>query len=146
MAMRKLIALLALVVSACTETNGNSPLIFGQGVTVGISVGASPTAANTPDITIGVKQADLAIVPTVVPKDVPLANKDSRMILANGVPEKGGSSEYDALSTFGSFSNTTKTGEVQLGIFFATGIAAQNLSRGFQCGVSKGTHYECKGQ
>ena len=61
-------------------------------------------------------------------------------IQATGV---GLGSETDALSTFGSFSSDSTTESVGLGTFFATGVAAQNLSNGFKCKLSNGTHYEC---
>lgn len=154
----------ALALAACEAPN-NSPLFFGQGATVGISLGASATSAGTPEIVVGVKQADVAVVPTIIPGDVELGGKDRdgngerRAISAthtnNSVGENGTTQSApgtfdrsegittDALSTFGSFSsNTNTTNGVSIGIFFSTGVAAQNLSRGFMCAVGP-THRDC---
>ena len=132
------LSLLAVALAACS-TADSSPLIFGQGVTVGISVGTSAANANTPEITIGVKMADIAVVPTVIPKDHPGATRDEPRIHAFG---EGDKATTDALSTFGSFNNETKVDKVTLGIFFATGVAAQNLSNGFKCALGK-SHKDC---
>lgn len=142
MYVRIRVLLAAGALSACAP-NQSSPLIFGQGITVGISVGASPANAELPEIAIGLKQADIAIVPTVIPNDVSLdgTEKATRRIAGFG---KGTDGTEDALSTFGSFSNTTKINEVTLGVFFATGVAAQNLSSGFGCAMSDGKAEHCK--
>ena len=45
----------------------------------------------------------------------------------------------DALSTFGSFTSDNSAGVnpvVKLGVFFATGVAAQNLAEGFACAIA----------
>ena len=134
------ILIVAASLAGCS-TNDASPLIFGQGVTVGISAGSAPEAGGTPQITVGVKQADIAIVPTVVPKEIPVDATDDRRIAAFGKQQANGKEgKQDALSTFGSFSTTTSAGQgaaaVELGIFFATGVAAQTLSEGFRCALA----------
>lgn len=149
--MKQLLLALLMVgpAAGCAAGGESSPLIFGQGVTAGISVGASATSANTPEIVIGLKQADIAVVPTVVPKEIEIKDNSGfdRKILANGDPSGEGeqaTSNFDALSTFGSFSNETALEKVTLGVFFATGVAAQNLSSGFQCALSEGKHKNCR--
>ena len=134
--MPKLIALLFMIgVLAGCSTLDSSPLLFGQGVTVGISAGAAPTNTS-PEIVVGFKQANFAVVPTVIPKDVPLPDSQERRIHAFGEDTPAGRpGAADALSTFGSFQNTTTGGKVGLGVFFATGVAAQNISEGFSCAV-----------
>lgn len=136
---------LTLIALAACSTVDSSPLIFGQGLTVGISVGASPTNNATPEITLGVKQANLAIVPTVIPGEVPLPANEfaTRRIAAFGAGEGESKGIEDALSTFGSFSNNTSVNGVTLGVFFATGVAAQRLSEGFRCAVSKNSVSDC---
>ncbi|WP_413206861.1 hypothetical protein [Rhodospirillum sp. A1_3_36] len=136
-----LVGAVALTLSACSTVE-SSPLIFGQGLTVGISVGPSTVNSTTPEMTVGVKQTDVAVVPTVVPKDIDLPNGGElgpRQITAHGAQTKDGDNllegEQDALSTFGSFSSDTAINGVKLGVFFATGVAAQNLSVGFSCAV-----------
>lgn len=154
--MNFLLTLIAVpaIVSGCA-TQDASPLFFGQGLTVGITAGAAPVN-NTPEITVGVKMADVAIVPTVVPIEHKDVQSGDRKILANqGVKLKpsqnGVAAQFDeidgqdALSTFGSFSSETKVNNVTLGVFFATGIAAANLSQGFQCSVGS-SHKDCTSQ
>lgn len=129
------------VLAGCT-TLDSSPLIFGQGITVGISAGAASTNTS-PEIVIGFKQANFAVVPTVIPADVPPLpgeNEPTRRIAAFG---SGPTGLEDALSTFGSFSNNTKVGEVELGVFFATGVAAQRLSQGFCYAVAANASPKC---
>ena len=157
--MKKVIALTSALLAAACTTQDASPLIFGQGITVGISVGASATNTATPELVVGLKRANIAIVPTVIPKDVPLPNdpfsevvedeqenitttksgqktasRNIRSFGENKTDEEGKpvSGREDALSTFGSFSNTTSPNCVTLGVFFATGVAAQNISDGFK--------------
>ena len=135
-----IIALILIIVGSGCADNKSSPLLFGQGVTVGISAGAAPEAGGSPQITVGVRQANIAVVPTVVPNEVDVASADRR-IAAFGADQAGGrAGKTDALSTFGSFSSTSAVGvgdaRVQLGIFFATGVAAQTLSEGFRCALA----------
>lgn len=126
--------LITTALSACS-TSDSAPLFFGQGTTVGISAGPAASNQASPELIVGVKHANIALVPTVIPKDVPIPNdkNTNRKIVAHGQDSKN--AKQDALSTFGSFSNTTKPDNVNLGIFFATGVAAQNISNGFKCGV-----------
>lgn len=127
-------------IAACTN-HESSPLVFGQGITVGISVGQAATGP-TPEIVIGVKQADVAVVPTVIPSDVSLDGTENatRRIASHGDGDPG---KEDALSTFGSFSSDAKTDQVNLGIFFATGVAAQTLAEGFKCSLSGASDGNC---
>ena len=158
--MKKFVAIAASLLAAACTTQDASPLIFGQGITVGISVGSSPTNAATPEFVVGVKMADIAIVPTTIPKEIPLeVNGTTKTVESDGtitdsiVPvsrnirsfgedtvDKDGkpiSGREDALSTFGSFSSQTSTNCVGLGVFFATGVAAQNVSKGFEKSLEK---------
>jgi hypothetical protein len=132
--MKKIIAIAASLLAAACTTQDASPLIFAQGITVGISVGSSATNAATPEFVVGLKQANIAIVPTVIPKDIPLPEKQTSRNIRSFSPEDGKDTDgaEDALSTFGSFSNQTSSNCVTLGVFFATGVAAQNISKGLQ--------------
>jgi len=109
------------------SSSANTPLIFLQAHTLGISANAS--SQSTPELTLGFRDLDVAIVPV----------SD-----ANGQPirsvQKG---QYkDALSVFGQFEATTESGALPnagLGKFFATGTAAAHLAQGFQhklCGAN----------
>jgi hypothetical protein len=117
---------LSLALSGC-NTNANAPLVFLQAHTLGITANASSQA--TPELTLGFRDLDVAVVPT----------QDS-----NGNPirsvQKG---QYkDALSVFGQFDTNTALGTspgIGLGKFFATGTAAAHLAQGFQhklCGAN----------
>lgn len=140
--MWRTIALLTLpaLTAACAAESNSVPLVFGTATTLGVSVGANPANAGTPEFTLGFKRAEIAVVPTVIPKDAITELATKQEIVATGVGEH---SETDALSTFGSFASDSTTQSVGLGTFFATGVAAQNLSNGFKCKLANGTHYEC---
>ena len=92
-------------------------------------MGISPANGATPELVVGLKQVNTAVVPTVIPKDVTVPPGKNPTIRAFGAGDKP---EQDALSTFGSFSNQTPPKFVTLGVFFATGVAAQNISQAFQ--------------
>ncbi|MEM7060644.1 MAG: hypothetical protein AAF557_23940 [Pseudomonadota bacterium] len=133
--------LIGVCLAGCSSGD-SSPLIFGQGATFGLSVGTAPESGNTPQVTLGFKIADIAIVPTVIPKDIDVGEHGSRRIAAfSEQPNGDRKGKEDALSTFGSFSGDTAVGadgktEVKLGVFFATGVAAQTLSEGFRCALA----------
>lgn len=117
------------------EASDSSPLFFGQTIDLGIVVGTSPTG-TTPQITVGLKQQDTAIVPTVVPLDERLPGDDRithdrQIIRSSGKTVGDQFPNDDSMSVFGSFSNKTTVNGVTIGVFFATGLAAQNLSDGF---------------
>ncbi|MEM9010727.1 MAG: hypothetical protein AAGE18_05825 [Pseudomonadota bacterium] len=137
---------LGLCLSACGSTNEAAPLVFGQAVNAGIVVAQSATSQN-PELTVGLRMADIAVVPTIVPGSIGVAGDDpggaARKIYATGSDDGESGPPQDALSTFGSFSGDTSTGQVQLGVFFATGVAAQRLSEGFRCGVGQGRPSDC---
>jgi len=118
----------AMLLGACTTHN--APLLFGQAHSVGIAVGTN-AANQTPEITVGYKDVDLAIIPTV-------HDTSNQMI-------QGKSSDgfLDAYSTFGQFEANTQTTGVKLGKFFATGLAARRLADGVACDVSSGTQDGC---
>lgn len=124
-----LVPVLAAVLAGCEAPQSN-PLIFGQAVTLGVSAAPSAAAPGAVDFAVGFKQADIAVVPTIVPGDVP-TDGGPRQIVSHGDGE-----EQDTLSVFGSFSNDTSVNSTKIGVFFATGIAAQNLSDGFRCATS----------
>lgn len=130
--MRGLV-LVAAVVAFGGCSSQHAPLVFGQAHSVGIAVGTNP-ANQTPEITVGYKDVDIAIVPTVY---------DGNGQLIQGAVDGG----FDAYSTFGHFSTTaaTTTG-VGLGKFFATGNAAVALGAGFGCQAAGYHGKECIGR
>ena len=126
----KAMALVAIsfLVGACASPQ--APLLFGQAHTLGISVGAN-SANQTPEMTLGFKDVNIAVIPTVNP--------------GTGALIQGHSSDGfdDSYSTFGQFeANGAATG-VSLGKFFATGIAARRLADGFACEISDASEAGC---
>jgi hypothetical protein len=112
----------AALLAGCASTQ-NMPLLFGQTTSVGISIGGSSTDQAV-DFTLGYKDRNFAVVPVTVKQ----ANGDSTQIrsLADVNFE-------DALSVLGQFEvkSDTRTANVGLGKFFATGSAAKVLADGF---------------
>jgi hypothetical protein len=120
----------AALVSACS-TQGNTMLVFGQTQTVGISIGGSATDQGI-SFTLGYQDRNFAIVPASVRQADGGATQVLSTVTSNGT--RGRKSEgSDALSVLGQFSVETnsKTADVGLGKFFATGLAAQKLADGF---------------
>lgn len=118
----------AMLASGCA-TNTDTPLIFVQSNTAGISIGGSATDQGA-DFVLGYKGSDFAIVPVVA------IQKDG-----NTAPIKAisGTGHSDALSVFGQFKANSgtdpKTPKIGLGKFFATGQAARRLADGFAVGM-----------
>ncbi len=119
---------MSVLVSACA-TQGNTMLVFGQTQTLGISIGGSVTDQGA-TFTLGYQDKNFAIVPASVRQ----ADGSSVQVLSTVGSRRSqrGQSE-DALSVLGQFSVNTnsKTADVGLGKFFATGLAAQKLADGF---------------
>lgn len=138
----------ALVLAGCSGANvlDSQPLFFSQGVTLGVTGGTAPQNGNTPEFTLGFKQANVALVPTVMPGVVEDSNGNQRQltkdilintkILGQDTQSAGNAGAQDALSTFGSFEADTGPTKGNLGVFFATGVAAQKLADGFKENLS----------
>jgi hypothetical protein len=117
-------AALALSISpilAGCNTTGDPPLIFVQTTSVGITA-ATTSGQATPELTVGYRDVDVAVVP-VTKGDLPILSRN------------GGTQFQEALSVFGQFSvgaNGTAP-NATLGKFFATGAAASKLAEGYRC-------------
>src|SRR5437868_6958038 len=118
----------AMLASGCA-TNTDTPLIFVQSNTAGISIGGSATDQGA-DFVLGYKGSDFAIVPVVA------IQKDGNTAPIKAVANTGYS---DALSVFGQFKANSgtdpKAPKIGLGKFFATGQAARRLADGFAVGM-----------
>jgi len=128
-------ALTAAVFTSACSTQGNTMLVFGQTQTVGISIGGSATDQGV-NFTLGYQDKNFAIVPATVRQ----ADGSSTQVLSNvGNPSTKSGESGDALSVLGQFSVSTnsKTADVGLGKFFATGLAAQKLADGFSEQLSR---------
>jgi hypothetical protein len=132
--MRVLIpASVTLLLAACASQYDHAPLIFGQAHSLGVSIGTNP-ANQTPELNLGFKDMDIAIVPTV------------GGVGANGLIQGKVDGGIDAYSTFGQFSTTVEGTSVGLGKFFATGNAAVALGDGFGCKAAGYSGKECVGR
>ena len=122
--MPAIVAMLAL--SGCAEMPKNMPLLFGESITVGISIGAS-AADQGGDFTLGFRSKDVAVIPVVA------YDKDGKPVPIYAEVTDSTGTNKDSYSVLGQFGSTTDgTGRrVGLGKFFATGAAALQLSEGF---------------
>lgn len=141
-----IIATLAL--NGCAEMPKNMPLLFGESITVGISIGSS-AADQGVDFTLGFKSRDIAVIPVVAydkdgkperiyaevnDKTTGTESTESQgnrtLVTKNPVNEVVNKDSYSVLGQFGSTTDVSNK-RVGLGKFFATGAAAQQLSEGF---------------
>jgi hypothetical protein len=115
--------------AGCYQSN-NPPLFFAQAHTLGVGVHTSTTQQSA-DLTLGYKDFDVAIVP------VSATDGSGRVVPLTGTA--GGEDSRDALSVLGQFnaSAATATPAVNLGTFFATGLAADKLADGFRDHLAK---------
>lgn len=129
----------SLILGGCADQQ-YMPLVFGQSDTLGISISGSTTEQGA-ELTLGYKGRNIAIIPVVVKQaDGTVINVFATR--KGGTNKEGGTNAdfVDALSVFGQFeaaaSGGTATGtqpavQASLGKFFATGLAALNISEGF---------------
>ncbi len=121
-----IILVMFLSIAGCA-TKQNLPLVFGQAHTVGISM-SSNVSQQGGEFTLGYKDWDFAIVPVTIGQ----ADGGNTQIKAVATEQ-----HQDALSVLGQFDVKAKEGEVGLGKFFATGMAAKKLADGFAAKLSK---------
>jgi hypothetical protein len=122
-------ALCAAVFTSACSTQGNTMLVFGQTQTLGISIGGSATDQGA-TFTLGYQDKNFAIVPATVRQP---DGSSTQVLSTVGNPKSRPGQSQDALSVLGQFSvnTSTKSADVGLGKFFATGLAAQKLADGF---------------
>ncbi len=116
-------------ISAAACSNVNTPLLFGQTQTVGITINGSTTTQGG-ELTLGYRDYDIAIIPTTVTQG------SGAVTQLNATAGDGFS---DALSVIGQFQVSAQGAgpQVTLGKFFATGLAAKTLADGFKAQLSK---------
>jgi len=107
--------LLSLATAGCTATE-RPPLVFIQAHTLGITANASGAQA-TPELTIGYRDVDVALVP---------------VHLGQSVTHDGARDAYSVIGQFNTGTELGVTRTASLGKFFATGLAARNVSLGFK--------------
>lgn len=122
---RLVVLVISLVLTGCA-TGPDTPLIFGASNTVGISIGASAREQGV-DFVVGYKGQDFAMVPVTAVKP------DGGSLQLGGTVQ--GNDFKDAFSVFGHFSlnaGSEVAKRQSIGKFFATGLAASNLSEGYR--------------
>ncbi|WP_374310505.1 hypothetical protein [Methylocella sp.] len=112
----------------CAQS-GNTPLLFGQTQTVGITANGS-TTQQAAELTLGYRDFNVALVPVAV------STPSGELIPVRG--SVGGQQAGDAYSVLGQFSVDARSQapSAKLGKFFATGLAAQKLADGFSAQLS----------
>lgn len=135
------------LVGCASDLPRNMPLVFGESITFGVGIGTS-TADQGVDLTLGFKSRDVAIIPVLTyEKDgklVPLQSEVTEKITHEESTDTGGDRKItkkpvskainkDAYSVIGQFGSITDGSSKRVGLnkFFATGVAAQQLSEGF---------------
>ena len=125
----------ALGLAGCGNLEGSN-LLFGQNLTVGVSVGGSASNQGG-ELTVGYKERSIAIVPVTVADDA-----GNVSLIDSQATDGAGNPFTDALSVLGQFdleAGSQGGPNVRLGRFFATGLAARTLSQGFACDLAGGS-------
>jgi hypothetical protein len=106
------------------------PLVYARTDIVGIDIGGS-AAEQGAVFTLGYSGRNLAVVPTYAPE----SGQRAAGLLGN---VGDATTSRDASSVLGQFKSSTETSGLGFGIerYFATGIAAQNLSRGLRAAIA----------
>lgn len=122
-------AALGLIALAGCGNTDSSHLVFGQDIVVGLTISASAPEQGG-ELTLGYKDRNIAVVPVAIKDE----GGEYRVLGSYDQAPSDSEPASDAYSTLGQFE--MRTGEdgtvsVGLGKFFATGVAAQNLSKGF---------------
>lgn len=111
------------------ERKPNLSLVYAQYQSVGFIATAAATQQGA-DLTLGYKDRNIAIVPTIKRDGAGVASPIESKATASG-----GRSDFDSLSVLGQFEfdakNDAGTIDAGLGKFFSTGMAAKRLSDGF---------------
>lgn len=135
---------LTAVLAGCGNVDGAN-LLFGQQQSVGLNMSASTTDQGT-SLHLGFKDQDIAIVPVAVPNPSPDAGNSMTVIHgeSSSKDHDTGGRNLDALSVFGQFDldaggGTAGGGNVALGKFFATGVAATSLADGYKAKLGNET-------
>lgn len=126
-----LLAAAAAASAGCSTVN--PPLLFGDHTTYGLHIGNDSASAGAA-VALGYKARSLAVVP------LSFVNGDGRAGAVRGSDD----GDKDALSVFAVFENSARPSDVAadaaagdssvaLGQMFSTGLAAQWLTRGYQC-------------
>lgn len=121
----RLFALAPVLFLAACSTNGERPLIFVTSNTFGVSIGGE-VADTGGEFVVGYKGQDFSVIP------VTGMQPDGTEVLVGANANGGFNDSYSVIGQFGGEAKKTKNGaNVNLGKFFATGTASQNIAWGF---------------
>ena len=127
----------ALSLQAC-YTVPMAPLVYGSKTTGGLDISTGGSANPSVSVSIGYKRDDIALVPVAVRQDSKEGDEKLSIVLGGGGPGQQGRIR-DSMSVFGIFegrgmgdtaAQATKL-DARAANYFSTGIAAQELARGF---------------
>lgn len=126
----------AILLGGCAAAPKNMPLLFGQSQTLGISIGGSASDQGA-EFVLGYKDKNIALVPVT-------SGDDAKHPINATINQANTHTSTDAMSVFGQFEVSARGSQrdVELGKFFATGVAAQELAAGFRSCLTYGN---CKG-
>jgi len=113
-------------VAANTPAPRALPLLFAQSHTLGVSLNGTAQEQGV-QLTLGFRDRDVAIIPVSVPQG---GGTNTQLAATVGVDSDRSTDAFSVLGRFDSTSDAT-SGQVGLGKFFATGIAARSLADGF---------------
>jgi hypothetical protein len=122
------------VLTACSPTT-NAPLFFAQTHTFGVGIQGSAGEQGA-SLVLGYRDLDVAIVPVAV------TDAAGQVTQLKGSATDANGTGINALSVLGQFNAKATSGAaptVNLGTFFATGLAADKLADGFSAQIAKST-------
>lgn len=126
-----LVVAFPILFSACARVPHNDVLIFGTNTKVALDVSSDVANANAPSVTLGYKRQEIAWIPLRA-NGIEIDAKGNKKVVEKGSKyQSADDKKKDAYSTFGSFGGTFGAGSETKGAisqFFATGMAAQNIS------------------
>ena len=141
----KLITIIALTtfLGGCAPAQQKAlPLVFGQSHTLGVGISASDPSSGQPlpELTLGYKDKNIAVIPVATENGNAVGNSRVGGVVITKTDEVH-EEMNDTLSVLGQFQvnadSNGKEAKVGLGKFFSTGIAATKLADGFSKAMAK---------
>ncbi|TAH47300.1 MAG: hypothetical protein EYC67_07370 [Betaproteobacteria bacterium] len=132
------VALAALTLQAC-YTVPMAPLVYGSKTTGGLDISTGGSANPSVSVSIGYKRDDIALVPVAVREDSSKGDEKLIVVPGGGPGPRTRGNIRDSMSVFGIFegrgmgdtaAQSTRL-DARAANYFSTGIAAQELARGF---------------
>lgn len=132
-------AALAAVCAQGCYTVPMAPLVYGSKTTGGLDISTGGSANPSVSISVGYKRDDVALVPVAVREDSKAGDERLTLVPGGGPAPGGRGTVRDSMSVFGIFEGRGMTDtaaqatrlDSRAANYFSTGIAAQELARGF---------------